>query len=93
MLEKASGEEHCEYYLKHKGPDLIGDNHVFLYDHGKVLMCDNYNCKNGNNSGEKFLIEGEKPEVGVCLSKGLKKIVEAEEAELLAEEIKNNQKE
>lgn len=80
-------EDICEYYLEHKGSDLIGDDHVFLYDHGEFLMCDNYGCKYGNHSGERLLIEGEKPEVGICISKGLKKIVEAKETEI--EKIEN----
>lgn len=74
-------EVYCEDYLQHKGSDLIGDNHVFLCNYGEILMCDNYQCEYRNNSDEKLLIEGEKPEVGVCLSKGLKKIVEVETEE------------
>lgn len=66
---------YCNYFLGNTS-DGQGNNHVFPFSYGKILCCDNYDCQHGNNSQEKILIGGNKPFIGVCLSKGLKKKVE-----------------
>ena len=83
------GEKSCEVYvehfLKHKEENPIGDKYVFLFD--GVLMCYKNSCdetstsccKYGNNDKQKIKVMGEPPEVGVCLSNGLKSIPEKSE--------------
>jgi len=65
---------YCKYFLEHT-LDGGGDDSVFYFD-GNKLMCDNYDCEHGNNSQENILIGGNTPAIGVCYSKGLKKIVD-----------------
>jgi hypothetical protein len=67
--------EYCEYFLEHT-KNGEGDDHIFKYYLGHLLMCDNYQCIHGNNTKDKILIDGDSPPIGICSSKGLKALLE-----------------
>ena len=39
------------------------DKHVFVYDSGRCVMCDNSGCEQQSGA---YLIDGEEPVVGIC---------------------------
>ncbi len=75
-IKRLSQKSFCEYYLVHKGMNNIGDSHVFSYDEGNLIACDNYKCPYGNNDGSVNFHEGEGPCFGICNTFGLKKSIE-----------------